>query len=90
MFDRKSKLQTPSLLDRIVKAGARRVAILGLHPHAGGRTVLQSLVDDVHKKGESLAVTSEQKSNAMSGVSRRKRAASSNCSAVTIAVQSPT
>jgi hypothetical protein len=58
MFDRKSKLQTPSLLDRIVKAGARRVAILGLHPHAGGRTVLQSLVDDVHKKGESLAVTS--------------------------------
>ena len=58
MFDRKPKLAGPSLLDRIEKAGARRVAILGLHPHAGARMVLQSLVTDIHKKGEPLAVTS--------------------------------
>ena len=58
MFDRKTKIQGPTLLDRIVKAGARRVAILGLHPHAGARMVLQSLVEDIHKKGDALAVTS--------------------------------
>ena len=58
MFDRKPKLDTPTLLDRIVKAGTRRVAILGLHPHAGARIVLQSLVGEIHKKGEPVAATS--------------------------------
>jgi hypothetical protein len=58
MFDRKPKLAGPTLLDRIVKAGTRRIAILGLHPHAGARMVLQTLVGEVHKKGEPVAVTS--------------------------------
>ena len=58
MFDRKPKLLTPTLLDRIVKAGARRVAILGLHPHAGAKMVLQTLVEEIHKKGEPVAATS--------------------------------
>jgi hypothetical protein len=58
MFDRKPKLQGTTLYDRIEKAGARRVAILGLHPHAGARMVLQSLVDEISKKGQPLGVTS--------------------------------
>ena len=40
--------------------------------------------------GQSLAVTSEQKSNAASGASRRKRPTSSSFVAGTMTVQSPT
>lgn len=59
MFDRKSKPGAgPTLLDRIVKAGVRRVAILGLHPHAGARTVLDALVREVHKREMAVAATS--------------------------------
>ena len=59
MFDRKPKQpEGPSLLDRIVKSGAQRVAILGLHPGAGTRTVLGYLVRDIHKRAWPIAVTS--------------------------------
>jgi hypothetical protein len=59
MFERKSKAPPgPSLLDRVVRSGAQRVAILGLHPQAGTRTVLASLVRDVHARSLPLALTS--------------------------------
>lgn len=59
MFERKSKLpEGPVLLDRIVKSGAQRVAILGLHPGAGTRTVLAYLAREIHRRSWPLAVTS--------------------------------
>jgi len=59
MFDRKPKEPAgPTLLDRIVKAGAHRVALLGLHPQAGTRTTLAALVADVRARSWPLAVTS--------------------------------
>jgi len=59
MFDRKSKAPAgPTLLDRVVKSGAQRVAILGLHPQAGTRTVLASLVRDLHARSMPFSVTS--------------------------------
>src|SRR5512143_2577776 len=59
MFDRKSKGPAgPTLLDRIVKSGAQRVAILGLHAQAGTRTVLSSLLRDIHERAWPIAVTS--------------------------------
>jgi hypothetical protein len=59
MFDRKSKEPTgPTLLDRVVKSGAERIAILGLHAQAGTRTVLASLVRDIHRRSSPLALTS--------------------------------
>jgi len=59
MFDRKSKaLAGPTLLDRVVKSGSQRVAILGLHPQAGTRTVLASLVREISARQTSLALTS--------------------------------
>jgi len=59
MFDRKSKAPAePTLLDRVVKSGAQRVAILGLHAQAGTRTVLASLVREIHARSWPLALTS--------------------------------
>jgi hypothetical protein len=59
MFDRKVKEPTgPTLLDRVVKSGAQRVAILGLHAQAGTRTVLASLVREVSARSLPLALTS--------------------------------
>jgi hypothetical protein len=59
MFDRKSKAPAgPTLLDRVVKSGAQRVAILGLHAQAGTRTVLTSLVREITERSWPLAVTS--------------------------------
>ncbi len=59
MFDRKSKTTTaPTLVDRVLRSGAQRVAILGLHPQAGTRTVLSALVRDIHARSEPLALTS--------------------------------
>jgi len=59
MFDRKSKSPaSPTLLDRIVKSGAHRVALLGLHPQAGTRTVLSALVDEIASRSWPLALTS--------------------------------
>lgn len=59
MFDRKPKEPAgPTLLDRIVKAGAHRVALLGLHPQAGTRTTLSALVEEVRARSWPLAVTS--------------------------------
>lgn len=59
MFDRKSKGPAgPTLLDRIVKSGAQRVAILGLHAQAGTRTVLSSLLREIHARKWPIAVTS--------------------------------
>jgi len=59
MFDRKSKAPTgPTLLDRVVKSGSQRVAILGLHPQAGTRTVLASLVREIDGRSSPLALTS--------------------------------
>jgi hypothetical protein len=59
MFDRKSKAPTgPTLLDRVVKSGSLRVAILGLHAQAGTRTVLASLVREIDGRSSALALTS--------------------------------
>jgi len=59
MFDRKSKESVgPTLLDRIVKAGSHRVAILGLHAQAGTRTVSARLVSEIAARSWPLAVTS--------------------------------
>jgi hypothetical protein len=59
MFDRKSKAPTgPTLLDRLVKAGTHRVAVLGLHPQAGTRTVVSALVSEIRSKAWPFALTS--------------------------------
>lgn len=59
MFERKSKIPPgPSLLDRIVASGSQRVAILGLHPQAGTRTVLAALVADIRRRSWPIALTS--------------------------------
>lgn len=59
MFSRKAKEpERPSLLDRIVKSGSQRVAILGLHPSAGTRTVLSALVRELHRREWPFALTS--------------------------------
>lgn len=59
MFERKPKPpQGPALLDRVVKAQSRRVAIVGLHSGAGARTVLGSLVRDVHARAWPFGVMS--------------------------------
>jgi hypothetical protein len=59
MFDRKPKAPAgPTLLDRVVKSGAQRVAILGLHPQAGTRTVLASLVHEIQTRSAPLGLTS--------------------------------
>jgi len=59
MFDRKPKApDEPTLLDRVVKSGAQRVAILGLHAQAGTRTVLASLVQEISERSSPLALTS--------------------------------
>jgi hypothetical protein len=50
--------QGPVLLDRIVKSECQRVAVLGLHPQAGTRTVLASLVRELHRRRWPFAVTS--------------------------------
>jgi hypothetical protein len=48
----------PILLDRIVKSECQRVAVLGLHSHAGTRTVLASLIRELHRRQWPFAVTS--------------------------------
>jgi hypothetical protein len=59
MFDRKSKAPAgPTLLDRVIKSGAQRIAILGLHAQAGTRTVLAALVRDTAARSLPLALTS--------------------------------
>ncbi len=59
MFDRKQKEPLgPVLLDRVMDSGCRRVAILGLHSRAGARTVLASLVGQLHRRQVPPAVTS--------------------------------
>lgn len=59
MFERKLKQpEGPVLLDRIIETGCRRVAILGLHPRAGARTVLSALVGETHRRQLPVAVTS--------------------------------
>jgi hypothetical protein len=49
---------SPTLWDRVERSGCRRLAVLGLHPRAGTRTVLASLLRRVHAKGVAFAVTS--------------------------------
>jgi hypothetical protein len=59
MFDRKSKAPAaPTLLDRLVKSGAQRVAILGIHAQAGTRTVMAALVRELNSRSSPLALTS--------------------------------
>ena len=59
MFDRKSKVPpAPTLLDRLVKSGAQRVAILGIHAQAGTRTVMAALVRELTSRSSPLALTS--------------------------------
>jgi hypothetical protein len=54
----KRQPQGPVLLDRIVKSECQRVAVLGLHGKAGTRTVLASLVRELHRRQWPFAVTS--------------------------------
>lgn len=59
MFDQKPEPPAgPSLLDRVVRSQCRRVAVLGLHPGAGARTVLAALVREVYARRWPLAVMS--------------------------------
>lgn len=59
MFERRSRRREgPLLSDRILASGCRRVAILGLHPGAGARTVLASLVAALRGKLPCLGLTS--------------------------------
>jgi hypothetical protein len=48
----------PKLLDRVLQSSTRRVAILGLHPRAGTRTVLAALVRELHRRELPYGVTS--------------------------------
>ncbi len=48
----------PLLPDRVLDSGCRRVGILGLHPGAGARTVLASLVRQFHRRQRPYGVTS--------------------------------
>ncbi len=59
MFERRSRRREgPLLSDRVLASGCRRVAILGLHPGAGARTVLESLVLSLRGKLCPLGLTS--------------------------------
>jgi len=59
MASRKAKRPpSPGLLDRLVESGSKRIAILGLHPRAGARTVLSSLVSQIQRRNLTLGVTS--------------------------------
>ena len=59
MFERKPDPPAgPTLLDRVVKSDSRRVAVLGLHPGAGARTVLSAVVRQVHARRWPLAAMS--------------------------------
>ncbi len=51
-------LERPTLLDRILKSGTHRLAILALHPHAGARRVLVHLVAQFRAKGWPAGVLS--------------------------------
>lgn len=57
MFERKRKTpEGPSLLDRVVKSQCRRVAIVGLHPGAGARTVVSALAREIHQRAWPFAI----------------------------------
>jgi len=59
MFDRKPRRpEGPVLLDRVIDSGARRVAVLGLHPRAGARLALSALVTETQRRGLPVAVVS--------------------------------
>jgi hypothetical protein len=59
MFERKVKPpEGPSLFDRIAKSACKRVAVLGLHASAGTRTVVASLVREMHRRGAPFALSS--------------------------------
>jgi hypothetical protein len=51
-------LPHPTLLDRILGSRARRVAIVGLHPRAGSRTLVGTLARQLEQQGRPCAVTS--------------------------------
>src|SRR5262245_28138515 len=48
----------PILYDRISKSGCKRVAVLGLHAGAGTRTVVTSLMREMHRRGVPFALSS--------------------------------
>jgi hypothetical protein len=60
MFERKVKprAEGPMLYDRISKSACKRVAVLGLHPGAGTRTVVASVMREMHRRGVPFALTS--------------------------------
>lgn len=59
MFERRSRRREgPLLFDRVLASRCRRVAILGLHPGAGARTVLRSLVLSLRGRLSCLGLTS--------------------------------
>ena len=53
-----SEAQAPVLLDRVLTSTCQRIALLGLHPHAGTRTVLAALVRELHRRDAPFALTS--------------------------------
>jgi hypothetical protein len=54
---KKTQPATPNLLERILSSACGKVAVVGLHPGAGSRTVVQAIADQVHRRGESIGVT---------------------------------
>ncbi|HZN55523.1 MAG TPA: hypothetical protein VFB67_09395 [Candidatus Polarisedimenticolaceae bacterium] len=50
--------ESTTLLDRVLRSGSQRVAILGLHPQAGTRTVLAAFLKEIHARSLSLGLTS--------------------------------
>ena len=55
----KEKTQSgePTLLERVVAQGCRRLAVISLHPEAGARTVLESITTEFHRRGTPVGVT---------------------------------
>jgi hypothetical protein len=47
----------PSLLERTFAEGCTRLAVIGLHPGAGARTILDCIAMEFHRRGVSVGVT---------------------------------
>jgi hypothetical protein len=54
---KKTQPERPGLLERIRSAGCRRIAVVGLHPGAGSRTVVQAIAAHAHADEAPVAVT---------------------------------
>lgn len=54
---RRATTPAPRLLDRALDAGCTRVAVIGLHPGAGSRTVLERLAAELHDRRATIGLT---------------------------------